>query len=226
MKISLRPAKGETLVFSVLPEQIQARGAARYQSFDIITKGAVKVPKGTDVTEISWDGEFFGRAKKKEAIVQTKYWISPNRCVKRLTRWMNSGTELTLIVSGTWINMDVTVSSFSAVPYGAFGNVKYSIELCKVRDLKIYTTKEAKAGKKKKTRSRSRKKADTSGGKSSSYVVKKGDTLIKIAKKYGCKWQSLYKKNKPAIEKAAKKRGKKNSDNGHWIFPGTKLTIP
>lgn len=226
MKISLKPAKGEALVFSVLPEQIQARGAASYQSFDIITKGTIKVPKGTDVTEISWDGEFFGKAKKKESLVQTKYWISPNRCVKRLTRWMEHGTELTLIVSGTWINMDVTVSSFSAVPYGAFGNVKYSLELCKVRDLKIYTAKESGIGKKKQTKARSKKKADTSGGKSSSYTVKKGDTLIKIAKKKGCKWQSLYSKNKVVIEKTARKRGLKNSDRGHWIFPGTKLAIP
>lgn len=226
MKISLKPAKGEALVFSLLPEQIQARSATRYQNFDIITKGAIKVPKGTDVTEISWDGEFFGKAKKKEAAVQTKYWISPNRCVKRLTRWMNHGTELTLIISGTWINMDVTVSSFSATPYGAYGNVKYSIELCKVRDLKIYTTKESKVGKKKKMKFRSRKKEDTSNGKHGTYTVKSGDTLIKIAKKKGCKWQSLYDKNKSVIEKAARKRGKKNSDRGHWIFPGTKLAIP
>ena len=149
-------------VFSVLPEQIQARGAAKYQSFDIIRKGTIKVPKGTDVTEISWDGEFFGKAKKKESLVQTKYWIPPNVCVEWLNEWMNNGTELTLIVSGTWINMDVTISSFSAVPYGAFGNVRYSIELCKVRHLKIYTTKESKIGKKRKTRSRSKKRLMTS----------------------------------------------------------------
>ena len=36
----------------------------------------------------------------------------------------------------------------------------------------------------------------------------------------------LYEKNKTVIEKAAKKHGKKSSDHGHWIWPGTKLTIP
>lgn len=226
MKITLKPANGKSFVFSVLPEQIQVRGAARYQSFDIITKGTVKVPKGTDVSEISWDGEFFGSAKKNEAVVQTKYWKAPNSCVKQLNKWMNSGTELTLIVSGTWINMDVTIASFEPVPYGAFGNVKYSITFCRGKDLKIYTTKESKAGKKKKTKDRSKKKADTSGSKQEPYVVRKGDTLIKIAKKKGCTWQSLYNKNKSVIEKAAKKKGKKNSDRGHWIFSGTKLTIP
>lgn len=227
MKISLKPAKGTSFAFSMLPESIQVRGAASYQSFDIITKGAVKVPKGTDVTEISWDGEFFGESKKKEALIQTKYWKSPASCVKQLNKWMNSGTELTLIVSGTWINMDVTIASFETEAYGAYGNVKYSIKFCKVRDLKIYTTKESK--KKKKTKARSKKKADTSGslvGKALPYVVKKGDTINKIAKKHGCTWQALYNKNKSVIEKAAQKHGKKNSDKGRWIYPGTKLTIP
>lgn len=226
MKITLKPAKGKSFVFSLLPEQIHIRASAKYQSFDIITKGTVKVPKGTDVAEISWDGEFFGAAKKKEAVVQTKYWKPPNSCVKRLNKWMINGTELTLIVSGTWINIDVTISDFQKIPYGAFGNVKYSISFSKVKDLKIYTTKESKVGKKKKTKARSKKKADNSLGNLGTYVVKKGDTLIKIAKKHGCTWQALYNKNKSVIEKAAKKRGKKNSDKGHWIFPGTKLKIP
>lgn len=238
MKISLRPA-GATkrdiaaanaagfktiFAFSMLPESIQVRGAASYQSFDIITKGAVKVPKGTDVTEISWDGEFFGESKKEESLIQTKYWEPPKDCVERLNNWMNNGTELTLIVSGTWINMDVTIASFETEAYGAYGNVKYSIKFCRVKNLKIYTTKESK--KKKKTRARSKKKAGSLAGKALPYVVKKGDTLNKIAKKHGCTWQALYNKNKSVIEKAAQKHGKKNSDKGRWIYPGTKLTIP
>ena len=31
---------------------------------------------------------------------------------------------------------------------------------------------------------------------------------------------------KDIIEETAKKRGMKSSDNGHWIFPGVKLSIP
>ena len=45
MKITLKPAKGSRFVFSVLPEEIRGRGSARYQNFDIISKGAVKVPR-------------------------------------------------------------------------------------------------------------------------------------------------------------------------------------
>ncbi len=65
--------------------------------------------------------------------------------------------------------------------------------------------------------------------KNKTYTVKKGDTLWKIARKYygsGANWKKIYTANKTIIEKTAKKYGKKSSSNGHWIYPGTKLTIP
>lgn len=227
MQISLKPAEGGKFVFSLLPEKVNVKYAANYQSFSIIRKGEVKVPKGQEVTEISWDGEFFGKAKKKSAGVNTKKWQSPDACVRTLKNWMNKGTELTLIISGTWINLDVTISSFTATPHGAYGDVSYSVTFAKVRDLKIYTVKESKAGSKKKAKTRAKKKSSSSSKNGTSYyIVRKGDTLYKIAAKKGCTWQKLYEKNKTVIEKAAKKHGKKSSDHGHWIWPGTKLTIP
>lgn len=64
---------------------------------------------------------------------------------------------------------------------------------------------------------------------STTYTVKKGDCLWNIAKKFygnGAKWKAIYNANKNVIEQTAKKYGKKSSSNGHWIYPGTKLTIP
>ncbi len=140
---------------------------------------------------------------------------------------MEDGTELNLIVSGTWINLDVTIASFSPVEYGAYKNVKYSITFVKSRGLAVYTTKETKAGRNKKTKPRPKKKDSSQNGSASSYyIVKKNDTLIKIAGKTGSQWREIYNCNKELIEKAAKKHGLKNSDKGHWIFPGTKLVIP
>lgn len=227
MKISLKPAKGNKFVFSLLPKEVHTKYAAKYQSFDILSLGTVKVPRGHDVVEISWEGEFFGKTKRNMAGVDTSNWQPPNTCVRTLKAWMNAGTELTLIISGTWINMDVTIASFEASPHGAYGDVSYSIVFQRVRDLKIYTTKESKVGKKKKTKSRPKKKSSGSGsGSSEPYTVKTYDTLIGIASRKNTTWQKLYAKNKDVIESVAKKRGLKDSDHGHWIFPGTKLTIP
>ena len=61
------------------------------------------------------------------------------------------------------------------------------------------------------------------------YIVKKGDNLWNLAKKYlgkGVKMKEIYEANKDEIEKEAKRHGKEDSDNGHWIWEGTKLNIP
>lgn len=71
--------------------------------------------------------------------------------------------------------------------------------------------------------------AQESGEGQGSYVVVSGDTLWDIAKKFygkGIEYESIYQANKEVIENTAKDRGKKNSSNGHWIFPGTTLIIP
>lgn len=94
MDIKLIPVeKGSKFTFPALPEKVQGKYAAKYQSFDIISLGTVKVPKGTDVSEFSWDGVFFGASKKNEAIVKTNAWKSPNECVKILNDYMFNGNS-------------------------------------------------------------------------------------------------------------------------------------
>ena len=145
MNIKLIPVgKGSKFTFPALPEKVQGKYAAKYQSFDIISLGTVKVPKGTDVSEFSWDGVFFGPSKKNEAIVKKNAWQSPNECVKILNDFMMNETVLTLIVTETWINVDVTISSFQPKPVGAYGNVEYSITFVQKKPLKIYSTNELK----------------------------------------------------------------------------------
>ncbi len=61
------------------------------------------------------------------------------------------------------------------------------------------------------------------------YTVVSGDTLWDISKRFlgnGVRYVEIYNTNKEVIESTAKGRGKKNSGNGHWIFPGTVLMIP
>lgn len=70
--------------------------------------------------------------------------------------------------------------------------------------------------------------ADNKNG-GNQYTVQKGDSLWNIAKQYygnGTKCKDIYELNKQMIEAEAKRRGKMDSNNGYWIFPGMVLQFP
>lgn len=61
------------------------------------------------------------------------------------------------------------------------------------------------------------------------YVVKNGDTLWGISKRFygtGKKHGVIYNANAAVIESVAKAHGKRSSESGHWIWAGTELFIP
>ncbi len=65
--------------------------------------------------------------------------------------------------------------------------------------------------------------------KDTEYIIKTGDTLWDLAKKFygsSTKYSIIYESNKETIEETAKKRGLNTSKGGYWIFPGQKLRIP
>ncbi len=231
MDIKLIPADGgPAFTFPSLPETLKGKYYAKYQSFDIISKGTVKVPRGTDASEFSWDGVFFGVSKKDEAIVRTGLWREPGECVGILEKWLEEGKVLNLIVTETWINVDVTISSFQPGPTGAYGNIAYSITFVQKRPLQIYDTSEMKIeAYVKNTRPRNDSGGSGGGGNAGgTYTVVSGDTLSGIAaRKCGGagNWKKLYDANAAAIEAAARAHGKADSDHGHWIWPGQTLQL-
>lgn len=209
--------------FPSLPERIRVSCQARYQTYDMINSGTVRIPKGKDCGEISWSSVFYGASKRKEPMMRS--WTPPSECKSILNDWMSNNTKLRLLVTETNINCDVTISSFQYEEYGAYGNTEYSIVFVPWKDLTIYTTKEKGASSKnKKTKPRS------APSRKKNYTVKSGDNLWKIARKFyggsGADWKKIYDANKSVIETAARNHGRKSSDNGWWIYPGTSLFIP
>lgn len=238
IKATLIPKEGgDKFVFPSLPEDIDVNYESHLQSFSIINLGTIKFARGREPIEISWSHVFFGRAiyDSTPSVFGNRAYKNPYDCRKKLATWAKAGTKLNLVISGCRINYDVVISKFEAKPVGGHGNIEYSITFTEKRPLKVYTTKEKKGskGKKKKTKARtSAKKGGTnksrSGSTTGTYTVASGDTLGRIAqKKCGgtSTWPQLYSKNKATIEAAARKHGRKNSDNGHWIYPGTKLNL-
>lgn len=202
----------------ILPEEIKFKdGNAVFITHDIMGIGEVSVPTGTDLGDYSWDSEFPGAYQKNNSMLRGK-WQDPKNYVNVLNDWKRNGTELTLLVTGYPINVDVYVEEFTAKASGAFGDISYELRLLEARSVTIAT---ANTG--------STTKTTRSTTTSKSYIIKSGDTLWAIAYKFygtGTEWQTIYDANKAIIEQTAKSHGKSSSQNGHWIYPGTKITIP
>lgn len=216
--------KSSDFTLPALPEKIKTKFGTRYQNYEIIGKGTVKIPKGLEADTISWDGTFYGKSKRREVMIRE--WNAPSECINILRRWMKKGTVLRLLVTGTTINYDVTISEFEPAEVGAYGNIEYSISFVINKELKIYTTSELKiAAFVKKTVPR-----PTPAASSRTYTVVSGDNLWAIARKFyggsGSDWKKIYDANQSVIESTARRYGKANSNNGWWIYPGTVFTIP
>lgn len=202
----------------ILPEEPSwDTGDAIFASYEIMGRGEVSVPTGTELEHYSWESEFPGEGRKNDAMIRGK-WQPPKNYNSILHEWKRKGIVLNLMVIGYPINRDVLLKSYSAKAAGPFGDIRYELEFVEYREIVIQTTKVENTT----TTSRPASTANT-------YTVKSGDTLWAIAQKFydsGAKWTTIYNANKDIIEQTAKKHGRSSSDNGHWIYPGTVLAIP
>lgn len=218
--IYLREKNGKReLRFPILPEKIVYKsGDTEFVTYDIMNRGEVAVPTGVGLARIGWEADFPGEGRQNDPAIRGT-WKAPKYFHDILEDWKAKGTLLTVIVTGYPFNFDVDMSTYQAEPSGPFGDMPYSIELQEHRDIVIKTEKA-------KTDNPDPKRPTQ---ETTTYTIKSGDTLWSIAERFlggGSKWKTIYNANKDIIESTAKKRGYKSSDNGHWIFPGVKLSIP
>ncbi len=227
MEIILKPLDGGSrFEFPSLPSEITVEDGASYQTYKIISIGEVKIPKGTNCKSVSWESTFFGPSKKRELMMQD--YMAPKRCVRRLEQFHDEGTPLQVLLTGVGLNVDMTISSFQWKPFGGHGSIKYSITFSEYKELDIKVSKNAV------TTATPNSSSDTPEERTEApaaktYTVVSGDSLCKIARKNlgsEASWTKIYDANSEVIEAAAKKYGKSSSDHGHWIYPGTTLTLP
>lgn len=215
-------SNGRKFRFPSIPQSVSFTSATQYASYNILDLGAVAIPNGKELRTVSWEGMFYGQARKD--ILSLKSWIEPKECQTVLSQWRDAGTVLRLVISETPINMDVTISSFPVNYAGGFGDYSYNIEF------KEYINPTVTVTKQKVSQSSSSGQTKRNSTLPRTYTIKDKDTLWALAIRYygnGAKYTKIYDANKSTIESVAKKRRKgKGSDHGHWIYPGTVLTIP
>lgn len=221
--IYIRERKGSREIrIPWLPEEIVfASGGTVRATYDIMDKGPVEIPTGAGLCAYSWSSEFPGERRTDDSMMRGE-WKNPETYHKILEDWKAKGTPLVLLVTGYPINKDVLLDDYEGKAAGGFGDIEYDLSFIEDREITITSTEVQKV------QDNMEKRPST---QSTSYTVKKGDSLWKIAamSQHGGKgsdWEKIYEANKTIIEKTAQKHGKKSSSNGWWIYPGMVLTIP
>lgn len=212
---------GRELRIPWLPNKVKcASNGTRMITYEILDVGEVKVPSGSNLSKFSWESYFPGEGHKNLPFLRGT-WKDPKDIQTLLSEWRANGTPLRILVTGTPINHDVYLEDYNVVYESGYGDYKYDIVFEQKRDIKIVSSKVQ-------TQNKTTSSA-TASSSNETYSIKKGDTLWAIAQKKlgsGAKYKSIYNLNKTIIEQTAKKYGKKSSDGGHWIYPGTRITIP
>ena len=136
---------GERVSLALTPDKISVKSAARFQSYNVIENGEVKIPRGENLSSVSWNGVFVGEAKTEYNFVNSSYWEEPATMVQVLETWRQNGNKLRLLVTQTSINMDCYISSFSYDWEGGLGDANYSIEMIAAKDMMVKTVEEVDA---------------------------------------------------------------------------------
>ena len=211
--------------YPVAPESFTTETTNKNRAETLVNEQEINIIKQRGLTNITMD------ARLPDAEYSWAYWEQPSGSelssgfndpdtfIDHLNSLKDDKKSFELIIvndEGNNFSETVTLESMTVSRSNEFVTAT-----CEFKEYVDYTTKVV--GGKITTTSRTTKKP-----KKSSYTVKKGDTLKKISKamygtqSYGSK---IYSWNKSAIEKAAKKNGKKSSSSGKYLYKGTKLTL-
>lgn len=218
----------EKVLFPVTPGKISIKIENKNKTITLIDEGEVNLIKTPGLTDITINElilpsfqiypfanyEYY-KNKHKQKFRNAKYYL------EKLEAWKKKKKPVHFKISRTtpdgknllWdTNFDVTIEDYEIIEDAE----KYGMDICVKLNMKEYRVWGAKklVIKKKKNSSKASattKKVRSSKDTPSSYIVKKGDTLMKIAKKQlndSSKWKSIYTLNKKVIQAEAKKRGK------------------
>lgn len=136
--------------------------------------------------------------------VQYKGFPKPYKCVKLIEKWASNPVQL--VITGTNINMQVTIESFVYGEKDGTGDVYFTLELKEYIKPKITEKKTNSSVNKNTTKVEiPQTERPTKTVKSTTYTVKKGDTLWDISKRLTgspSNWRAIANQNGITNERA------------------------
>ena len=140
----------EELNLFITPEKVSVKTGASFRNFSIVNIGEVKIPKGEQLTGISWRGIIAGADKLLYPFGNKKNYEQPIEITKVFKRWRETGAKIKLLVTQTPINLEVYLKDFDYTLAGGMGAIEYSIDLIAAKELKYMTVAEADAAREQK----------------------------------------------------------------------------
>lgn len=202
----------EKLQLPVNPESLSVSSPFGYSDIEVAQLGQVTIPGNRGLSEYTLSSFF--PADYNASYCEYTNIPKPWNAVNVLEKWRDRKTPIRFVVTGTEINSEVSIREFDkeVEKAGSPGDIYYSITLT---DFVSATPKKTVTTK---TQTKSSTVRSSSKIVPKTYVVKKDDSLSKIALKiYGKAeyWRKIYDKNKSVIGK-----------NPNKIYAGQKLVMP
>jgi nucleoid-associated protein YgaU len=198
------------LQLPVNPPSVQISSSHSYEDVQVSQLGEYTVIGDANLRDFSFSS-FFPR-DYNPSYCEYEAIPAPWDAVQTIEGWMKSRRPIRLTITGTPINVAVTIRSFNYEPEraGNPGDIYYDLSLKEY--VFVETNKVEIVGNKAKV-SVEATREDTRSTPTT-YTVKPGDNLTKIALRYGKKWPEIYAKNKAVI-----------GPDPNRIYPGQKLVL-
>lgn len=233
------------LTFPITPSKLNIKVGSNNKVVNLISEGDINILKSPSLVEVDFEARFPMRKypySREVGSFQDYYdffkslkedkksfrFIVARTTPKGDRSW---DTNLLMALEDFEIGEDADEGDDVLISFKLKQYKEYGVKVLKIINTTTQTNTTTSSTTKKvvTTKKSSKRGTDNRTKKTKTYVVKSGDCLWNISRKFyndGAKWKKIYNANKTTIENTAKKRGLKSSSNGHWIFPGTKLTIP
>lgn len=206
----------EKLRLPVNPASVRLSFGMSYEDVQVTQLGEYTVIGNKQLTEVEF-GSFFPR-DYDGSYCEYESIPDPWNAVNLINKWKDSEKPARLIITGTPINIPITIRTFDIEERaGAVGDLYFTLSL---KEYKFVTFKKVAVQVKKATPrpAPAKKRPPAQKPQPKTYTVVRGDSLWKIAQKNlksGSRWGEIYNLNKKVIGK-----------NPNLIYPGQKLVLP
>lgn len=220
---------GTRIALPLPPEAVKCKSDSKFITYNIISVGEVKLPNGEKLVRFSWSGRLPGASMRHMRMVSASDWRSPKEIQGIFSMWRRYGKKLRLLVTGTTINHDVYLDSYT-VDNSKLDTVEYSISFSVAKDILVYTTTELNIENttQKTTTATTNERAasaEAATTQKQTYTVKAGDCLWNIAKQFlgnGSRYDEIYQANQALIDG----RNSGHRVSKYTIYTGQELVIP